>query len=75
MNKNRRTLTLEALDVLRGSQLGDLERDLAMELPILGEVDGTHAALAELGLDLIISDAFTDQRHPIHLRPLADRSM
>jgi len=45
----------KALAADDGCQLGleDLEGDLAMVLEILGQVDGGHAALAELTLDRV----------------------
>ena len=43
----------EAVRAERGGELGaeHLDRDLAIVLQVLGEVDGGHAALAELALD------------------------
>ena len=45
----------EALGAEGGGELGaqDLERHLAVVLQVLGEVDGGHAALAELPLDAV----------------------
>ena len=45
----------EPLGAERGGELGaeDLHRDLAVVLQVLGEVDGGHAALAELALDAV----------------------
>ena len=45
----------EPLGAEHGGELGlqDLERDLAVVLEVLGEVDGGHAALAELALDAV----------------------
>ena len=39
----------------RGGELGPqhLDRDLAVVLEVLGEIDGGHAALAELALDAV----------------------
>ena len=51
----RLDLGKEALAADDGAQLGaqDLDRDLAGVLEVLGEVDGGHAALAELTLEAI----------------------
>ena len=48
-------LAEEALAADCGGQFGpqDLDRDLAIVLEILGEVDGGHAARAELALDAV----------------------
>ena len=45
----------EPLGAEHGGELGleDLERDLAVVLEVLGEVDGGHAALAQLALDAV----------------------
>ena len=45
----------EPLGAEHGGELGPehLERDLAVVLEVLGEVDGRHAALAELALDAV----------------------
>ena len=45
----------EALGAEDGAELGvqDLDGDLAVVLEVLGEVDGGHAALAELTLDAV----------------------
>jgi hypothetical protein len=45
----------ESLGPHHGGELGlqDLERDLALVLEVVGEVDGRHAALAELALDTV----------------------
>ena len=50
--------------LLRGQLLEqDLDGNTLADERVLAEVDGAHAALAELGLDLIIPDALADQRH------------
>ena len=41
-----------------------LDGDALADERVLAEVDGAHAAFAELGLDLVVSDALADQRHP-----------
>ena len=43
----------EAVRAERGGELGTehLDRDLAVVLEVVGQVDGGHAALAELALD------------------------
>ena len=48
-------LAEEPLGAQRRGELGpqDLERDLAVVLEVVGEVDGGHAALAELALDAV----------------------
>jgi hypothetical protein len=48
-------LTEESLGTQRGGELGaeDLERDLALVAQVAGEVDGGHAALSQLTLELI----------------------
>ena len=48
----------EAVAADDGAELGmqDLDRDLAAVLQVLGEVDGGHAALAELALDAVAVD-------------------
>ena len=45
----------EAVAADDGAQLGvqDLDGDLAVVLEVLGEVDGGHAALAELALEAV----------------------
>ncbi len=45
----------EAIAADDGAELGveDLDRDLAAVLQVLGEVDGGHAALAELALEAV----------------------
>ena len=46
---------LEALGADDGGEFGlqDLEGDLALVLEIVGEVDGRHAALAQLALEVV----------------------
>ena len=48
-------LALEALGAERGGELGmqHLERDRAVVLEVLGEVDRGHAAAAELALEAV----------------------
>src|SRR5918994_1634365 len=48
-------LTEESLGTQRGGELGaeDFERDLAIVAQVAGEVDGGHAALSQLTLELI----------------------
>ena len=48
-------LAEEPLGADHGGELGPqhLDRDLAVVLEVLGEVDGGHAALAELALDAV----------------------
>ena len=48
-------LAQEALGADDGGELGaeDLDRDLAVVLQVLGEVDRGHAALADLPLDAV----------------------
>ncbi len=48
--RRRLDLGQEALGTDDGGQLGlqDLERDLALVLEVVGQVDGGHPALAEL---------------------------
>ena len=46
----------EPLGAEHGGELGlqHLERDLAVVPEVVGEIDGRHAALAELALDLVL---------------------
>ena len=48
-------LSQEALGPDYGCQFGlqDLERDFTLVLEVVGEVDGRHAAFAELALDVV----------------------
>ena len=48
-------LAQEPVDAEHGGQVGleDLERDLAVVLEVVGEVDGRHAPLAQLPLDAV----------------------
>ena len=47
--------------VLENIGAKELERDRAVELRILGLIDDTHAALAELGGDLVVRDGLPNQ--------------
>src|SRR5947207_555584 len=52
-------LAVEALDQLGtdlGAEAGHLEGDLAPEHGVLGQVDGTHAALPELPEDAVAAE-------------------
>ena len=48
--------------VLQQVRSEEFERDRAVELRVLGFVDHAHAALAELGGDLVMSDGLVDHR-------------
>jgi hypothetical protein len=52
-------------DVFLGRQLfeQDLHGDALADEGVLAEIDGTHAALAYLGFDLVIADTATHQGH------------
>jgi hypothetical protein len=55
-------LALEALQAVGvGGHLRrkDLQRHLAVELRVLGQEDGSHAALADLALDAIVREALS----------------
>jgi hypothetical protein len=63
--RDRARLALEPLQVLqlRGARRGeDLERDLALEETVLGTVDVTHAAGAELLQESVVFDLTVEHR-------------
>ncbi len=71
-------LAPEALDPLRRSRhLGrqDLERDLARELRVLGQVDLAHAALAELPENPVLIQHLANHHRQHSARPQWGRSI